>query len=47
MKLSNNAKPLNNLMFLNLKGSKPKLSERFNSEFGEESSGNGFYTRKM
>jgi hypothetical protein len=38
---------LNNLMFLNLKGSKPNLSERFNSEFGEESSGNGFYTRKM
>jgi hypothetical protein len=38
---------LNNLMFLNLKGSKPNLSDRFNSEFGEESSGNGFYTRKM
>lgn len=38
---------LDGLMFVNLKGSKPNLSDGFNNRFGEEgSSGNGFYTRK-
>ena len=38
---------LDGLMFVNLKGSKPNLSDGFNNRFSEEgSSGNGFYTRK-
>ena len=38
---------LDGLMFVNLKGSKPNLSDGFNNIFSEEgSSGNGFYTRK-
>ena len=39
---------LPNLMFVNLKGSKPKLSQPFLDKFGEEgSSGSGFFTKKM
>jgi hypothetical protein len=39
---------LNNLMFVNLKGSKPQLSDGFIDRFGEEGfAATGFYTRKM
>jgi hypothetical protein len=39
---------LPNLMFVNLKGSKPTLSPAFSEKFGEEgAAGSGFFTRKM
>ena len=39
---------LPNLMFINLKGSKPQFPEGFDAKFGEEGgNGSGFYTKKF
>jgi hypothetical protein len=39
---------LSNLLFVNLKGSKPTLSEKFKNTYSEEGAqGSGFFTKKM